>query len=104
VRSVRASGGGAQSAFWRGLLASILKSASGHAADAGGFGIRCRAAGVSGHGRICIVPEVCRVAIRETDSVSGPEEDCAFYESRTTFTGAVPGIEAVYDQIAALQS
>ncbi len=52
VSSVRASGGGAKSAFWRQLLASILEQARGDAGDAGRVGIRRRAAGDGGQRRI----------------------------------------------------
>ena len=50
--SVRASGGGAQSPFWRQLLAGIFEQARGDARDPGRLGLRRRAAGAGRHRRV----------------------------------------------------
>jgi xylulokinase len=103
VKSVRASGGGAQSAFWRGLLACILnrRVVTLHTQEGSAYGAALLA--LAGTGEYASVPEVCRVAIRETDSVTGPDEDCAFYEkSHHIYQALYPALKPIYDQIAAL--
>ena len=69
VASVRASGGGAQSAFWRGVLANTLhkRVVTLETQEGSAYGAALLAlAGTSA----AAVPDVCRDAIRETDSVS----------------------------------
>ena len=52
VSSVRASGGGAKSLFWRKILAGILHKRVGHAGIAGRLGLRRRVIGNGGQRRI----------------------------------------------------
>ena len=79
VSSVRASGGGAKSLFWRKILANILhkRVATLESQEGSAYGAALLA--MVGSGEFTSVPEACRAAIRETESVS-PDADAAFYE------------------------
>jgi xylulokinase len=47
------------------------------------------------------VPEVCRAAIRETDSVTGGAADSAFYErGHRVYQAIYPALRPIYQQIA----
>ncbi len=79
VSSVRASGGGAKSLFWRKILANMLhkRVATLESQEGSAYGAALLA--MVGSGEFTSVPEACRAAIRETESVS-PDADAAFYE------------------------
>ena len=64
VSSVRASGGGAQSRFWRGLLAAILgkRVVTLETQEGSAYGAALLA--LAGSGEYGSVPEVCRAAIK----------------------------------------
>jgi xylulokinase len=79
VKSVRASGGGAQSAFWRRLLAGILNKRVVTLATQEGSAYGAALLALAGTGAYASVPEVCRVAIRETESVEPDLAEAAFY-------------------------
>jgi xylulokinase len=78
VSSVRASGGGARSAFWRQLLAGILNKrvVTLNTQEGSAYGAALLA--MVGSGEFGSVPEACHAVIRETDSVS-PDDEAAFY-------------------------
>jgi xylulokinase len=80
VDSVRASGGGAKSPFWRQLLASILgkRVVTLETQEGSAYGAALLA--LTGTGAYGSVQEVCRAAIRESDSVSPCAPDVAVYE------------------------
>src|SRR5438552_18373414 len=80
VNSVRASGGGAKSAFWRGLLASILNKRVVTLATQEGSAYGAALLALAGTGAYATVPEACRAAIREIESVHPQDPDTAFYE------------------------
>src|SRR5205807_4599550 len=77
VNSVRASGGGAKSAFWRGLLASILNKRVVTLETQEGSAYGAALLALTGTGAYASVPEACRTAIRETASVC--PADAAYY-------------------------
>ncbi|HTS25123.1 MAG TPA: xylulokinase [Bryobacteraceae bacterium] len=103
ISSVRASGGGAQSPFWRQLLASILshRVVTLQTQEGSAYGAALLAlAGTGGHGS---VPEVCRAAIRETGSVSPIENDRQLYEkAHRVYQALYPALKPIYQQIATL--
>jgi xylulokinase len=78
VSSVRASGGGAKSAFWRQLLASILNKRVVTLSTQEGSAYGAAMLAMVGSGEFGSVPEACSAVIRETDSVS-PGGDAAYY-------------------------
>ena len=82
VRSVRASGGGAQSPFWRGLLASILDKRVVTLATQEGSAYGAALLALAGTGAYGSVQEVCRAAIREVDMLAPRPAEAAFYAKR----------------------
>src|SRR5947209_15584090 len=69
VNSVRASGGGAKSPFWRQMLADILGKRIVTLATQEGSAYGAALLSQVATGEYGSVPEVCRVAIREVNSV-----------------------------------
>ncbi len=103
VESVRASGGGAQSPFWRQLLASVLgkRVVTLETQEGSAYGAALLA--LAGTGAYASVPEVCRAAIRETQSVSPDESDASFYEKgHRIYQALYPALQPIYGQIAEL--
>ena len=103
VNSVRASGGGAQSPFWRSLLAGILgkRVVTLETQEGSAYGAALLAlAGTADQGN---VQEVCRMAIRETDSVSPAKDDAAFYaRGHRIYQALYPALKPLYSEIAEL--
>jgi xylulokinase len=103
VNSVRASGGGAQSAFWRRLLAGILNKRVVTLATQEGSAYGAALLALAGTGAYGSVPEVCRAAIRETDSVTPDAGEAVFYEkAHGIYQTMYPALKDVCRQIAGL--
>jgi xylulokinase len=103
VDSVRASGGGAQSAFWRGLLAAILNKRVVRLETQEGSAYGAALLALAGTGAYGSVPEVCRAAIREVDSEQPQAADAAFYaRAHKIYQALYPALKPIYGQIAAL--
>jgi xylulokinase len=101
--SVRASGGGAKSAFWRQLLAGILNKRVVTLETQEGSAYGAALLALTGTGEYASVPEVCRAAIRETESVSPSAADAAFYEkAHRVYQALYPALKPIYGQIAGL--
>jgi xylulokinase len=103
VSSVRASGGGAKSEFWRGLLAAILgkRVVTLETQEGSAYGAALLA--LAGTGEYATVPDVCRAAIRETASVTPTDADAAFYRAgHSVYQSLYPALKPIYSQIAAL--
>jgi xylulokinase len=103
VASVRASGGGAKSAFWRQLLASVLnrRVVTLETQEGSAYGAALLALAGSGEGGS--VEDVCKVAIRETDSVSPCAPDAAVYEQgHGIYQALYPALRPIYGRIAAM--
>jgi xylulokinase len=103
VESVRASGGGAKSAFWRQLLASVLdrRVVTLETQEGSAYGAALLALAGSGDGGS--VEDVCRVAIRETDSVSPIAADAAVYrKGHAIYQALYPALRPIYTQISAM--
>lgn len=102
VNSVRASGGGARSAFWRGLLAGILNKPVVTLETQEGSAYGAALLALAGTGEYGSVPEVCRATIRETESVS-PGADAEFYaRAHRVYQALYPALQPIYAQIAGL--
>ena len=102
VNSVRASGGGAQSPFWRGLLAGILNKRVVTLETQEGSAYGAALLALAGTGAYGSVPEVCRAAIRETDSV-GPGDEAEFYgRAHAIYQALYPALRPIYRQIDGL--
>jgi xylulokinase len=101
VSSVRSSGGGAKSAFWRQLLASILNKRVVTLATQEGSAYGAALLALAGTGEYGSVPEVCRAAIRETDSVPPCAPDARFYATaHQTYRALYPALRPIYARIA----
>jgi xylulokinase len=103
VNSVRASGGGAQSAFWRKLLANILgkRVVTLETQEGSAYGVAILA--MVGTGEYSSVPEACRATIRETQSTSPEDPDAAFYlKAHKVYQGLYPALQPIYSQICSL--
>jgi xylulokinase len=102
VSSVRASGGGAKSLFWRKILANVLhkRLATLESQEGSAYGAALLA--MVGSGEFTGAPEACRAAIRETESVS-PDADAAFYEKgHKIYSTLYPTLRPAFGAIAAL--
>jgi len=98
--SVRASGGGAQSRFWRGLLADILNKRVVTLETQEGSAYGAALLALVGTGVYGSVPDVCRAAIREVDSID-PGPDAAFYTlAHRTYQALYPALRPIYREIA----
>jgi xylulokinase len=102
VGSVRASGGGAQSPFWRDLLAAILNKRVVTLETQEGSAYGAALLALAGTGEYASVPEVCRVAIRETESVSPGAEADYYAKAHRVYQALYPALKPIYGQIAAL--
>ncbi len=103
VNSVRASGGGAKSAFWRQLLASILNKRVVTLETQEGSAYGAALLALAGTGEYGSVPEVCQAAIRETDSVSPCSPDAEFYaRAHGIYAALYPALKPAFGQIAGL--
>jgi len=103
LNSVRASGGGAKSAFWRQLLADILgkRVVTLETQEGSAYGAALLA--LAGTGEYGSVPEVCRQAIRETESVSPRPTETAFYgRAHGVYRALYPALKSIFGQIAEL--
>jgi xylulokinase len=101
VNSVRASGGGAQSAFWRRLLASILNKRVVTLETQEGSAYGAALLALAGTGAYGSVPEVCRAAIRETDSVSPDAVEAALYsKAHMIYQSLYPALKGACAAIA----
>ena len=102
VSDVRASGGGAKSAFWRGLLASVLNKrvVTLETQEGSAYGAALLALAEAYDGN---VPEVCRIAIRETDAVSPAAADAAYYQrAHRVYQSMYPALQPICAEIAGL--
>jgi xylulokinase len=102
VSSVRASGGGARSPFWRRILANVLhkRLATLESQEGSAYGAALLA--MVGGGEFGSVPEACRAVIREMESVS-PDGEAAFYEkAHRVYESLYPALQPAFMQIAAL--
>jgi len=103
VDSVRASGGGARSAFWRQLLAGTLNRRVVTLETQEGSAYGAALLALAGTGEYASVPEACRAAIHETESVSPSAEAVAFYEKgHGVYQALYPALKPIYGQIAGL--
>jgi len=99
VASVRASGGGAKSPFWRQLLASVLdrRVVTLRTQEGSAYGAALLAMSGTGGGT---VEEVCRTAIREVDSIAPCAPDAAEYaRGHRVYQALYPALKNIYSQM-----
>ncbi len=97
ARSVRASGGGAQSPFWRQVLADILEKSVVTLASQEGSAYGAALLAMAGTGAYGSVPEVCGAVIREVDKVEPREEG---YAARyQTYRDLYPALKPLFHRM-----
>jgi xylulokinase len=101
VNSVRASGGGARSAFWRQLLADILNkrvvTLETQEGSAYGAALLAMVAG----GEYASVPEVCRATIREVHAMEPRQAEAKFYrQGHAIYRSLYPALQPAFRAIA----
>jgi xylulokinase len=103
VSSVRASGGGARSAFWRQLLADILGKRIVTLATQEGSAYGAALLALVAGGEYGSVPEVCRVAIREVNAVEPRPEAAEFYRrGHAVYQSLYPALRPFYGSLGSL--
>ena len=103
VSSVRASGGGAKSPFWRQMLADIFgkRVVTLETQEGSAYGAALLA--MVGTGEYASVPEVCRAAIRETDSHQpAPAEAAHYAAAHRVYRALYPALKPVFGEMAEL--
>ena len=101
VKSVRASGGGAKSPFWRQVLADVLNKRVVTLETQEGSAYGAALLALVGAGEYASAPEVCRAAIREVDSVT-PEKAAFYAKAHQVYKALYPALKPIYGQIAEL--
>src|SRR5579872_5314768 len=81
IRSIRVSGGGARSPFWRRLLANIFDKPVVTLETQEGSAYCAALLAMVGTGGYASVPEVCRSVIRETGSIAPRAAEVEFYQN-----------------------
>jgi xylulokinase len=100
VSSVRASGGGARSPFWRQILADVFgkRVASLESQEGSAYGAALLAA--VGTGEYASVPEVCRAVIREREFLTPrPRESGLYAEAHKTYRAFYPALRNIYESM-----
>lgn len=93
VESVRASGGGAKSPFWRQVLADILgkKTVTLETQEGSAYGAALLA--MAGTGAFASVPEACRAVVREVSSIQPERENIEVYRAgHRTYQALYPAL------------
>ncbi len=105
VESVRASGGGAASPFWRQVLADIFHKRVVTLATQEGSAYGAALLALAGAGEYGSVPEVCRAAIREVDSIQPRPAEAAFYaRAHRIYQALYPALKPSFGEIAGLDA
>jgi xylulokinase len=103
VHSVRVSGGGGKSAFWRQVLASILEKPIVTLETQEGSAYGAALLALVGTGAYASVPEVCRSVIRETGSVTPRAEESKFYQNgHSVYRAIYPALKPITQMISRL--
>jgi xylulokinase len=104
VESVRASGGGARSPFWRQLLADIFSKRVVTLASQEGSAYGAAILAMTGTGAYGSVPEACRAVIREVESVlPRPHESQLYRRGHEVYRTLYPTLRPIYGLIENLK-
>src|SRR5262249_51478326 len=103
VHSVRVSGGGGKSVFWRQVLASVLQKPIVTLETQEGSAYGAALLAMVGTGTYASVPEVCRAVIRESGSIAPRPSESALYEKgHGTYRAIYPALKPVAQMISRL--
>jgi xylulokinase len=97
ARSVRASGGGAQSPFWRQILADILDKSVVTLASQEGSAYGAALLSMGGTGAYSSVPEVCGAVIREVDRIE--PRDHTYATRYQTYRELYPALKPLFGRM-----
>jgi xylulokinase len=100
IRSVRASGGGAKSPFWRQVLADVFAKPVVTLASQEGSALGAALLAMVGTGEYASVPEVCAAVIREEARVEPRWEDAEVYaRGHRVYQALYPALKPVFAQM-----
>lgn len=100
IQSVRASGGGARSPFWRQMLADIFRRGVATLENSEGSAYGAALLAVAGTGQYASVEELCGVAIHETEClIPNVHESAAYERGYEVFSILYPTLKPVYSLI-----
>jgi xylulokinase len=103
VQSVRVSGGGARSPFWRQLLADVLVKPVVTLETQEGSAYGAALLALAGTGERGSVRDICHEAIHEIGCVSPRAEESAIYQNgHSVYRALYPALKPVYHMIAHL--
>jgi xylulokinase len=101
VCSVRASGGGARSPFWRQILADVFGKPVAKLESQEGSAYGAALLAMVGTGEFSTVPEACAATIREAESVTPRVAESRTYaEGYETYRALYPALRPLYARIA----
>jgi xylulokinase len=101
VSSVRASGGGARSLFWRQILADVFGKRIARLETQEGSAYGAALLAMVGTGEYASVPEACAATIREADSVMPRAVEAALYaRAHDVYRALYPALRPLYGRMA----
>src|SRR5665213_534944 len=101
ISSVRASGGGARSLFWRQILADIFGKTVARLETQEGSAYGAALLAMVGTGEYASVPEACAATIREADSVEPRATESALYaRAHEVYRELYPALRPLYGRMA----
>jgi xylulokinase len=101
VDSVRASGGGARSPFWRQVLANVFGKRIVRLSNEEGAAYGAALLAMTGTGEFASVPEACQATIREADCLTPQPAEAALYaKAHQIYRALYPALAPIYSQIA----
>jgi xylulokinase len=101
VESVRVSGGGARSAFWRQMLADVFNKRVVTLETQEGSAYGAALLALVGTGVYSSVPEICKAVVREVDSISPQAEAAEVYAAgHPIYKSLYPALQAFFGKAA----
>jgi len=99
--SVRASGGGARSPFWRQILADVFGKRVARLETQEGSAYGAALLAIVGTGEYTSVPEACAATIREADAVEPRVTESAVYaRGHAVYRALYPALQPLYGRMA----
>jgi xylulokinase len=103
VNSVRMSGGGANSPFWRQILSDILGVTVSTLTNKEGSAYGAALLALTGGGQYATVEECCAAAIKEADRYTPqPHESAAYTRGYELYSQLYPTLKPIYGVIQQL--
>jgi xylulokinase len=104
IQSVRVSGGGARSLFWRQMLANIFSTSVATLANTEGSAYGAALLALAGDGPYKSVDEVCAACIREVDClIPSPHESAVYQRGYEVYSVLYPTLKPIYGVINQMQ-